>query len=287
MPAIKAMSAFLFICLLRLPLAAALAQSGQMDVHTIIQRSVEANERDWEAAPLYECVERDLAPGGSRTYEEMMIEGSPYERLLAVNDVPLTDGRQAEEARKLELVMAERRAETEHQRMQRIAKYERERKRDHLLLDQLAVAFDFKLLGTTRLANDEVYELKATPRADYQPPGVDAEVLTGMQGKLWIDTKTFQWVKVTARVIRPVSIGGFLARVEPGTQFELEKVPVEDDIWLPKHFTMKARARILLLFSHRAAKDESYSDYRLASPLRPDSSPASWTALWVAAPPSR
>jgi len=30
-----------------------------------------------------------------------------------------------------------------------------------------------------------------------------------MEGKLWIDEKTFQWVKVEATVIRPVSIEGF------------------------------------------------------------------------------
>lgn len=53
-------------------------------------------------------------------------------------------------------------------------------------------------------------------------------MLRGMEGELWIDEATFQWVKVQARVIRPVSIEGFLARVEPGTRFELEKMPVAD-----------------------------------------------------------
>lgn len=258
----------------RLPLAmvpglvlpAVFAAPALIDVQTIIQRSVEANERDWNAAPLYDFAERDLARGGSQTYEEMMIEGSPYERLIAVNGVPLTAGQQAEEVRKLDAVTAERRAESPQQRAERIAKYERGRKRDHRMMSQLAIAFDFKLLGETKLGNYDVYVLKATPRADYQPPDVDADVLKGMEGKLWIDTQTFQWVKVTAKVIHPVSIGGFLAQVERGTQFELEKMPVQDDIWLPAHFTMKAHARILFLFSHRTAQDETYFDYRLASP---------------------
>jgi hypothetical protein len=41
----------------------------------------------------------------------------------------------------------------------------------------------------------------------------ESKVLTGMEGKLWIDKKTLQWVKVEATVIHPVSIGGFLAEV--------------------------------------------------------------------------
>jgi len=41
--------------------------------------------------------------------------------------------------------------------------------------------------------------LKATPRPGYEPPNNEAKVLTGMEGKLWIDEKTFQWVKSKPR----------------------------------------------------------------------------------------
>jgi len=93
-------------------------------------------------------------------------------------------------------------------------------------MQQLTEAFDFTLAGEERMGNHRVYVLDATPRAGYKPPNTETEVLTGMQGKLWIDKKTYQWVKVEAEVIHPVSIAGFLAKVEPGTRFELEKMPV-------------------------------------------------------------
>ena len=249
---------------LLLPAAPAAAQPS--DVQTIIERSVAANERDWKAAPLYNFAEQDALRGGTRTYEEIMLDGSPYERLIAVNGAPLPEAQQAEELSKFEAEAAERRAESRQERAERIARYERSRKRDHLLLGQLTAAFNFTLVGERKFGDFQVYELKATPRPGYQPPEMDAQVLRGMEGTLWIDTRTFQWVKVTARVIHPVSIGGFLARVEPGTQFELEKMPVQDGVWLPRHFSMRARAKILFLFSHRAGKDETYFDYRLAVP---------------------
>ncbi|MGO9636756.1 MAG: hypothetical protein ACLPSO_02315, partial [Terracidiphilus sp.] len=112
----------------------------------------------------------------------------------------------------------------------------------------------------------EVYVLQATPRAGYQPPNTETKVLTGMQGQLWIDKQTYQWVKVEAEVMHPVSIAGFLAQVQPGTRFELEKMPVAEGIWLPKHFSMKARAKILFFFSHNTQDDETYFDYRKAPP---------------------
>jgi hypothetical protein len=249
-----------FICMLCLARA-----SVQYDVHTIIQRSVDANRADWKAAPAYDYFERDQENGGTKTYEETMILGSPYERLVAANGKPLTSNEQAAEQHKLDEVTAQRRQESSEQRARRVAKYEKDRKRDQLLMNELANAFDFRLLGQQKLGPYEVYVLKATPRAGYEPPNMEAQVLTGMQGKLWIDKNTFQWVKVEAQVIHPVSIEGFLARVEPGTHFELEKMQVTDGVWLPKHFAMKSRAKILFLLTHTTQEDETYFDYHQSS----------------------
>ncbi len=240
--------------------------SAQQDA-AIIQRSVEAIARDWTAAPDYDYFERDREPGGgSKTFEDLMIFSSPYQRLVAVNGKPLSREQQAKEQRKLNATIVQRRNESERARAERIAKYEKDRNRDHLLMEQLTKAFDFALVGEQELESYKVYVLKATPRADYQPPNMEAEALRGMQGKLWIDKKTFQWVKVEAQVIRPVSIEGFLAEVEPGTRFELEKMPVDDGIWLPKHYAMKSNARVLFFFSHKSQEEESYYGYRKLVP---------------------
>jgi hypothetical protein len=236
------------------------------DVHTIIERSVQANTVDWQQAPEYDCYETDRDDQGTKTYQVMMILGSPYERLVAVNEKPLSADQQQAEQHKLELAIANRQKESSRQRTQRIAKYEKDRKRDHLLMEQLTVAFDFQLQGMQKMGPHEVYLLKATPRPGYRPPNSQAKVLTGMEGRLWIETKSYQWVKVEATVVHPVSIAGFLARVEPGTRFELENVPVNENLWLPKHFTMKASAKVLLMFTHRQQEDETYFNYHKAAP---------------------
>ena len=132
-------------------------------------------------------------------------------------------------------------------------------------MEQLTIALDFKLLGEQRMGPYDVYVLQATPRPGYHPPNTETRVLTGMQGKLWIDKRTCQWVKVEAEVMHPVSIAGFLAQVQPGSRFELEKMPVAEGIWLPKHFSMKGRAKVLFFFSDKAQVDEAYFDYRKAS----------------------
>ena len=253
--------AVVFVSLICLSLAAA-----AQDVQTIIQRSVQANEADWAADSRYDHYETDQEDGNPpKTYEVHMILGTPYSRLVAVNGKALSPDQQAEQQRKLERVIAQRKAETPQQRSQRIAQWQKSRERDHVLMQQLTKAFDFKLLGQQKMGPYKVYVLKATPNPDYKPPNMQSQVLTGMQGKLWIDTSTFQWVKVQAKVIQPVSIEGFLATVEPGTRFLLEKAPVGDGIWEPSHFSMKSQAKVLFLFSHRTQENDVYFGYKKSS----------------------
>jgi hypothetical protein len=236
------------------------------NVEAIIASSVQANAADWKAAPEYNYTERDLQPGGgTKTFQVMMIDGSPYERLVAVNGKPLSSDQQEQEQKQLDAITAKRRGESSQQRNDRIAKYQKERQRDHALMQELTKAFDFTLTGEQKLNGYDVYVMKAMPRPGYQPPSMQTQVLTGMEGQLWIDKKTSQWVKIEAEVIHPVSIAGFLARVEPGTRFELEKMPVDNGIWQTKHFSMKAQARVLSMFKHNSSEDESYSDYHRAS----------------------
>jgi hypothetical protein len=137
-------------CALLLALFTALAAAGQEDVEAIVQRSVQANNNDWQAAPAYSYFERDVQGGRTRTYEVTMILGSPYERLVAVNGQPLMPEDQAKEQQKLEKVTAQRCGESKQDRGERIAKYENERRRDHLLMDEMTKAFSFKLVGEQR-----------------------------------------------------------------------------------------------------------------------------------------
>ncbi|MGD0668597.1 MAG: hypothetical protein ABSB23_13630 [Bryobacteraceae bacterium] len=233
-------------------------------VPSIVQRSVEANTRDWQAAPGYNYFDRERTGNGTRSYQVLMILGSPYRRLVAINGKTLPPAEQAEEQRKLDETVGRRRNESPKERAERMASYRRDRRRDRQLMNQLVQAFNFRLLGEQRLGPRTVYVLQATPRPGYTPPSLETRVLTGMQGKLWIDTETFQWVKVEASVIHPVWIEGFLARVDPGTRFELEYGPVSGDVWLPKHFAMKSRARILFVFRHRGQADQTYFGYEKA-----------------------
>ena len=130
----------------------------------------------------------------------------------------------------------------------------------------------FTLHGTETVDGHETYVLDALPKAGFSPKTREAAVLMGMRGRLWIDQQSFRWVKVEAEVIHPVMIGGFAARVERGTRFEMEEMPVgATGTWLPSHYAMQAHARILLLFPKSEQHDETYFHYKPAGLLSPES----------------
>jgi hypothetical protein len=69
-------------------------------------------------------------------------------------------------------------------------------------------------------------------------------------------------VKVEAEVVKPVMLFGFVARVQPGTRFQLEQAPVAPGIWLPKHFSNNVYASALGFIDESSTDEETYRDYQ-------------------------
>ena len=241
----------------------------QEDVSKIIERSVDNFKKDWAAEPGFDCSERDKSKNSSKTYQDIMLYGSQYQKLIAENDKPLDARQQAEEEQKFQTVLSRRKAETDSQRRERIAKYEAQRKQATEFILELSKAFTFTMGGTDKLGDHDVYVLNAEPRNGYKPPNMSTRALTGMRGKLWIERSSLQWVKVAVEVFRPVSIGGFLARVEPGTRMELELQPVSNKIWLPSHLVVRSRSKVMFLFNRQTAEDQTFFDCHPATNNEP------------------
>ncbi len=224
-------------------------------------------ERDWKAAPEYSYIERDVTSkhGGNKTvktYRVLMIEGSHYNQLTAINDQPLTGAQERQEQEKLNREMQTRKRETPREREHRVSKYEKERRQDHAMIEEMAHAFDFRLEGSDAVRGHDCWLLAATPKPGYQTKLRDARILTGMRGKLWVDKEHYQWVKVEGEVTRPVAFYGVFAKVGPGTRFTLEQAPVSGDLWLPTQFSMKVNATALGFLNENSTDDESYKDYQ-------------------------
>jgi hypothetical protein len=233
----------------------------------IIRKSVEAMKSDWAQIPKYSYLERDVESKRhsvpmAKTYRVLMIDGSPYNLVTAMNDEPLSPNEKVAEQRKLQREMERRQKESERERQRRIAKYQRESNHDHQMLQEMVEAFEFHLAGEAQVDGRTCWILNAEPKPGWEPSDHEGRVLKGMKGRLWIDQATHQWVKVHAEVVRPVSFYGFLAKVGPGTEFDLEQAPVANGLWLPKAFHVNVRASALGFLSENSTENETYRDYQ-------------------------
>jgi hypothetical protein len=256
-------------------------------VQEIVKRSVQNTDADWAAAPQYAFQERDVVTKEgkrtTRTYQVTMIEGSPYNRLIAINDQPLSPAQAEEESRKYRREIDRRRKETVSERQKRVSQYQAERRQDHALMSEMVEAFDFTLRGEETVNGRRCFVLAATPRAAYQPKDRESRVLKSMRGEMWIDATQYQWVKVRAEVFRPVTFGLFIAHVQPGTEFTLEQAPVQNNIWLPSHFVTRIKASVLS-FSKDSVSDETYTEYHRADTQTSAASGTTRPSLPSAAP---
>lgn len=246
---------------------------AQVNVADLVRKSSENTERNWKEAPNFVFTERDViekldSSGNAKTrtlktYESMVLDGSDYEKLVAINDKTLSPEQQRAEDRKLQKELYRRQHESASDRRKRIAKYQRERQQDHAMMREMVDAFDYRLIGEDTVHSRPCWVLQATPRPGYVPKNRDSKVLTGMQGKLWIDKADVQWAKVEAEVVKPVSFYA-VATVTPGTRFVLEQKPVADGVWMPTHFAVKVNSSILSIFSRNSLDEEIYTNYRRA-----------------------
>lgn len=254
-------------------LKSAVAAAPQtLNVDDLIRKSVIANDADWKALPNYTHKEHDvegkvdsngrLHNKDEKTYQVMMLDGSPYYELIALNGEPLGPDRQKQEKSKLNAEIKKRAGESQDARSARIEKYKKERADEHLLMQQMVAAFHFRMSRDEKIDGHDCYVLEATPNPDYRPPVSKARVLTGMQGRLWIDKQSYHWVRVRAQVVKPVEFALFIAKVRPGTEFELNQAPVDGRIWLPAHFSESVDARVLGVYEMRTHRDEYYSNYQ-------------------------
>jgi hypothetical protein len=240
------------------------------DAYDVIARSVKATEGNWTEAPNYSFLRVDAkSKHGSQpvkaVYEVLMIEGSPYQKIVAEDGHPLPALRADEEEQKLRRERAKRESESARERRRRIEKYTEDRDRDHAMLMELCDAFDYTVTGEQHIGEDSVWLLEGKPKPGYMAKTRAAKVLAGMNVKFWIEKTSYQWMRVEAEVMRPISLYGAIAKVGPGTKFVLEQEQVSPNLWLPKHFATQVKASALGFINEDSVQDETYSNYRLGT----------------------
>ncbi len=257
---------------LLLILASATALPGQTDAREIIRRAAAADESNWKVARNYTFSERENlryldSQGRVKSQavsidDVMLLDGSPYRRLVARDDRPLAPAEEKKEQEKLTRNFAERRDQTAAQRAERLSEYVLRPEWQREAWRELPNAFDFRLAGEETRNGHTLYVIDATPHQGYQPLSRTAKVFAHLRCKFWVDKQDYHLVRAEVEVVDTISVGLFLVRVAKGSHAAFEQTRVNDEVWLPSQLRAFISVRLGLLKVLRIEQELSYSKCR-------------------------
>ena len=198
----------------------------------------------------------------STTSEILQIYGEQVERWIEKDDKPLPEPKAKKEEEKIQKIIDKRKNESEDDRRKRLEKEEKAREEDRKFVLEVADAFNFRLVGSDIVDGFDTWVLDAEPRAGYEPKQRASKLLTKFKGRLWIDKREAQLVKLDIMAIDTISFGFIVARIHKGTHVLLEQTKINDEVWLPKHVAVHVDARIALFKNIDEDIDVTYRDYR-------------------------
>lgn len=107
------------------------------------------------------------------------------------------------------------------------------------------------------------------PNPDWSPPSTSAEALTGLRGRMWIDSKTRHLLRMEGTVFRAVNVGwGMVAHVYPGGKVALDQTTLGGNRLIFTRFVEQVTVRALMVKTLREdATIEASAFQPLPSPM--------------------
>jgi hypothetical protein len=242
------------------------------DPKEIVRRATEVDHHNFERAQKYTCTQRqvmkqldkqgDVKSTEIKTYDINFYFGEFYPRLVQVDDKPLSEKDQKKEDEKLEKFLSKRRNEDEEDRRKREEKDRKDREEGRAFVKDVVNAYDFRLVGEEQVSGVDTWVIEAIPRKDFKPTQPHADILKKIKGRMWIEKKDYNWVKVEAEAFDTISFGWFLFRIHPGSRFVLETQNINRELWALKSLTIKGSARIALLKNEAIEQQDEFSNFK-------------------------
>jgi hypothetical protein len=120
--------------------------------------------------------------------------------------------------------------------------------------------------GTNGGALQVVIDYKPNPK--FVPPNTEAEALTGLEGRIWVDAKTHYLVRMEGTVSHGVNFGwGMLAHIYPGGKLELNQTDAGGNRWIFTSFSMQLSVRALMVKTLNVNSHVEASNVQTIAPM--------------------
>ena len=183
-------------------------------------------------------------------------------RLVAIDGKPLSV-----EADRAELDRLDTLANHPELQEHRHKSEQKDAERVDRLLALLPDAFLYRFEGMTPCAAGQCYRLSFTPNPHFTPPNLEADLLRGVAGEVWIDTRQERLTRLEGQFVAEVDFGfGILGKLNKGGTVLLEQTDVGGHDWELTRLTLHVTGRALMVKPLSFQINEEASHF---SPVQP------------------
>lgn len=182
-------------------------------------------------------------------------------RLVAVNDNPLSPQDERNEENRLQALLNDP-GQQRHRQQREQGDTERARK----VMQALPDAFVYSYEGIVETSQGPSYRLSFEPNPNFDPADLEAQVLKGMAGELWIDVAQERVTRLACKRLHDVDYGfGLLGKLDQGGTLLLEQADVGNHQWRATRMVLVMNARILF----KTVKLDTTLDLTQYTPVAP------------------
>jgi hypothetical protein len=183
-------------------------------------------------------------------------------RLVAIDGKPLSAAADRAELDRLDTLAAhpelqEHRHKSEQKDAERIDR----------LLALLPDAFVYRFEGMTPCAAGQCYRLSFTPNPRFTPPNMEADLLRGIAGEVWIDPAQERLTRLEGHFIADVDFGfGIVGKLNKGGTVLLEQTDIGGHDWELTRLTLHVTGKALMVKPLSFQIDEEANHFAPVSP---------------------
>jgi hypothetical protein len=222
------------------PLPAALSPAEtQAMVHHVLQAEIEAAQ-DTGHPMQYQL--RKSSPRYATTKEIIETKDGDVAYLLAINNGKLSELDQQNEDARLNKLLDDPSLQRHRQEREQ-GDTDRARK----VMRALPDAFLYTYAGLVDTPQGPSYRMTYQPNPKFDPEDLEAQVLKGMAGEMWIDVAQQRVTHLDGKRLHDVDYGwGILGKLDQGGTLLLEQADVGNHQWRTVHMVLVMNARVLL-----------------------------------------
>ena len=214
-------------------------EETQALVHAVLQ--TELNAAQDPTHPMQYRL-RKVSPRLATTKRIVETKDGDVARLLSINDGPLSPQDEQNEEARLQGLLNDPSLQR-HRQQREQGDTERARK----VMRALPDAFLYTFAGIADTPRGPSYRLSFQPNPSFDPQDLEAQVLKGMAGELWIDVAQHRVTRLEGKRIRDVDYGwGILGKLDQGGTLLLQQADVGNLQWRTTRMVLVMNARFLV-----------------------------------------